>query len=664
MTGAAGGERSRLVRALALSRRFHLYLARCASPRAADGLVAALSDELPRLGRAESRLVRLEPYSGREADTPLTDGELAERVLVPLLDPPEELRGAIHLVDASRASYADTEAWARLFSLWNEKRNVIGPSRGEVVVMLPAALAPVFATAAPDVWSIRSGEYVIDEDAVPRGAGLEVRAQGSIAFVGAARVALPALSATVVGSVSGRVGDALLLSRAVSPLSLFGGDLVVQPWVEDLLSDAAAPDLSEPTFYDHSFYDDRSFYDHDRSEDGTASIAAQRTLRLAEWELACRRFDAAEALFAGLLERADGNPADRTARALSGLAISLAARGRAVEAVAHADRALLLLGSKFVGDGRDAPLSRDTRARALGANALVWWCLGHLDRAEQLDRERSAMIGSSRRPELARVLRLVERGRLATARRLVQRRERFKTKEPVARLVVMDLEFLAGDLDTALRHTDIALALMQKRGLAAYGSLHDRCFTAMALIEIARGNEERASKLLSRPRDGQTLPSPESDPEGGFRADAFHAYASGILAAVTGDGGGASGWFERALARVAEWGRSGLDFRSRMRAQAAVALLWTVVQSEGEPFLAAARDVVAQTEALLGDTEEDCMSRVLAVAAHRELAHRLARVGASDARSAAHRAAALAQPLGGLGVPAWDELLHAAERSR
>ncbi|AUX22332.1 uncharacterized protein SOCEGT47_028330 [Sorangium cellulosum] len=136
MTGAAGGERSRLLRALALSRRFHLYLARCASPRAADELVATLSDDLSRLGRPEVRLVRLEPYSGRTEDTPLTDGELAERVLLPLLDPPEELRGAIHLVDASRATFADTEAWARLLRL---HRRLGSPRTGPAIAPARAA---------------------------------------------------------------------------------------------------------------------------------------------------------------------------------------------------------------------------------------------------------------------------------------------------------------------------------------------------------------------------------------------------------------------------------------------------------------------------------------------------------------------------------------------
>ena len=65
------------------------------------------------------------------------------RVRAPLLDPPDDLREAIHIVDASRAAYADTEAWGRLFSLWNEKRNVLKATRGEVLVLLPSALDAV-----------------------------------------------------------------------------------------------------------------------------------------------------------------------------------------------------------------------------------------------------------------------------------------------------------------------------------------------------------------------------------------------------------------------------------------------------------------------------------------------------------------------------------------
>ncbi len=163
MSAAAGDERSRLLRALALSRRFHLLLAYVESPRAADQLVRALAEELPRLREAPVELVRLDPYEGRESDAPLEDGELADRILIPLLSPTEKQRahGVVHVVDASRAAPADTEAWGRLFALWNEKRNALQQLGGEVVVLLPEGLDRLFATAAPDVWSIRSGEYAV-----------------------------------------------------------------------------------------------------------------------------------------------------------------------------------------------------------------------------------------------------------------------------------------------------------------------------------------------------------------------------------------------------------------------------------------------------------------------------------------------------------------------
>lgn len=668
MTGAAGGERSRLMRALALSRRFHLYLAQCASPRAAAGLIAELFFELPRRRRAEIRLVLLEPYSGRTEDTPLTDSELANRVLLPLLAPPEELQDVIQIVDASRATHADTAAWERFFSLWNEKRNVMRPPRGEVLVILPSALAPVFATAAPDVWSIRSGEYIIDEDAGLHDSLFEFLERdildwGSLSVVFNGRATNPALARA---SASGRtlVYDALLLVLAASPLALFGGDLIVRPWVDDVLSAAASRELSP-----------RTSYGQGGSERVAPTVIAQRKLRVAESALAERRFDAAEELFSELIEFADGE-AERTARALSGLAIALAARGHAIEAAGHGARALSLSGFGRSGDAlAGAQLPPDIVARVLQANALAQWCLGHLAQAEHLDRALSIVSPPSNERERSRVLRLAERGQVVAARAEISEllrprsvsksatRRRLETEvEPTALLVGTDLDLLAGDLDAALCRLQQALAEPNASWPVEHASLAQRCGAVMALVESARGNGERASKLLARPTSAQSLSSRESEPEGRSRAEACHAYASGILAIVTGDRGRAGEWFAHALDFIAEWGRVGLDFRSWMRAQMAVEHLRMMVQPEGDEFLAAAHDLAGKAESLLGDTAEDHVSRVLAVAAHREFARRLASTGAGDARFAAQRAAALAQPLGDLGVPAWDELLRAAAR--
>lgn len=149
---------------------------------------------------APVEVVRLEPYAEKTTDAPLTR-ELLETVLVPLLAaPPERQRhGTIHVVDASRASSSDDDTWARFFAAWNEKRNLLQRFKGEVVVVLPPALALVFATDAPDVWSIRSGEYEI--------------ADRGVVLAGDGRAPEPTW-------------------RLLPLLALFGGDLIVNDWLE------------------------------------------------------------------------------------------------------------------------------------------------------------------------------------------------------------------------------------------------------------------------------------------------------------------------------------------------------------------------------------------------------------------------------------------------
>ena len=85
------------------------------STAAGDQLLRMLQDELPRLRKSPLELVRLDPYEGCESDAPLSHSELADRILVPLLAPSEERRahGVVHVVDASRATQANTDAWGR-----------------------------------------------------------------------------------------------------------------------------------------------------------------------------------------------------------------------------------------------------------------------------------------------------------------------------------------------------------------------------------------------------------------------------------------------------------------------------------------------------------------------------------------------------------------------
>lgn len=157
---------SRLIRALALSDRFHVYLLLCETPRVAQAVFDLLPARVAEEREEPVRLVRLDPYEGSYGPgEPITFEHLADRVLERLVSPAAEERDAnvIIVVDGSKALPQDDEAWAILFQRMNERRNVIaGALRGALVVCLPRRLEPVFAHAAPDFWSIRSLAVVVE----------------------------------------------------------------------------------------------------------------------------------------------------------------------------------------------------------------------------------------------------------------------------------------------------------------------------------------------------------------------------------------------------------------------------------------------------------------------------------------------------------------------
>lgn len=637
MSAAAGDERSRLVRALALSRRFHLYLARCASPRAADQLIDALAEELPRLRRGEVTLVRLDPYAGRPTIAPLTDAELTDGVLLPLLSPPDDLsaHGVIHVVDATRAPHVDSDAWARFFSLWNEKRNVMQSHGGEVLVLLPEALAPVFATAAPDVWSIRSGEYRIEREA-------EAPPRGAVAG-GSPAEALPRV-------------DIARSFRAIPSLALFGGDLLVWPWVEHITFDREARAL---------------LFDAPTTESDEPGVGARRIRRMTDEVLAWRRFGEAEGLFRELLDRVGdraliGDAPEIEAIALSGLCIALAAQDRASEAVEHGERALALIDGGPEPSALDMDLKLWLKVRVLGSNALVRWCVGHLQRAEGLDDAITRHVGCAVEDEVSGMLRWVERGRVVTAIEGVHSPDWSSSRDRTSpfppsldadhRVVSADLRFLMGQGEMAHEILDD----MRPQDFWMRSRLLGRCGALTALVEAARGDTARAAHLLSVvPAVYPARQSWEGDAV--FRDRAMHAYASAMLAVETSDAEGARTWLGRAQGFIDEWGRTGLDRRSRLRARVTVDLGLVMLEPSIDKALSMARELAGRAVALLGDTAEDHVSRVLAVQAHLELARRLTPGAEKDA--AARRAADLARPLGGLGVPAWDALLQAAGAS-
>ncbi len=370
MSNSAGDERSRLLRALALSRRFHLFLAYEDSPRAADQLVRDLEDELPRLRKKPVTLVRLDPYEGRTSDAPIGDSELINHILTPLLSPSEErlVHGVVHVVDASRARASDAEAWGRLFARWNEKRNALQQLGGEVLVLLPEELRRMFATAAPDVWSIRSGEYTIEE-----------------------RPGLEAVVAHVSSTVALR--DALSWYRALPPLALFGGDLLVKPWLRDIVLGADMGDITaEPAT---------------RALVPYAGALMQRELRHAEHMLGQRRFDEAAVMFRHVLDMTQADPdSEGHLRAMTAFLVALVAEGREDEALS-----LAASGFETMTSLRPARLV-DRWSRAV---MYVHWCAGRLSDAASIDGGR-IVSAASVEEDHSRILRLIEQGDLAGAK--------------------------------------------------------------------------------------------------------------------------------------------------------------------------------------------------------------------------------------------------------
>lgn len=622
---AAGDDRSRLLRALALSQRFHLYLAYCASPRAADQLLRAVEDELPRLRGAPVELVRLDPYEGRESDAPLDERELANRILIPLLSPPEELKahGIIHVLDASRAAHADSEAWGKLFALWNEKRNALQQLGGEVLVLLPESFKRLFTKWAPDVWSIRSDEYTIEETS--------------------------ALEAISRGAVPGQRQLALDWYRAIPPLALFGGDILVRPWLDDIVHSADVDDIvAEPAVRGGDVSDERA--------------VAQRQLRRAEHALGQRRFSDAEQMLRQVLENPGKSFAIRR-RAVTALIVALSAEDQAEQALALDD---------LTGVNRWGP------PRAMGAKvhplrraaAYAHWCAGPFHVADLIA---PAIAGGERNAGIrwdqladdrSAALRWEERGQIEIAKQFlailpVDADDPMSNEVRDNQLIHIDAYFLTGNLERAAALLAPSFAEAETDGLDDEIAAELRFDTLRTLVDLARGNLDSAARVLSRPR-------PEikrtKEPEVLDRVYAFHAFASGLLQADRQNPEGAIEWFARARTHIAAWSQTGLDRRSLHRASLAVDLAHATLDPAPDDPVRVARQLVGRGVRLLGDTAEDFIARVLAVEAHRELTRRLADSGDSKAIVEAHVAFETAGPLAGRGAPAWDMLLAATER--
>jgi tetratricopeptide (TPR) repeat protein len=158
----AHAEVRRLVRALSLSQRFHLYLLVCSGPRLARATAAVTRELLARGGAVTLRWLPRDPDDPSPEER-LTRESATERVLRPLTAPDEAsaAHGVIHVIDAT-GSTAD-DAWAWCFQRLNERRNVVAQRlHGEVLLCVTPAQEAQLAAIAPDLWSIRSGTFVVD----------------------------------------------------------------------------------------------------------------------------------------------------------------------------------------------------------------------------------------------------------------------------------------------------------------------------------------------------------------------------------------------------------------------------------------------------------------------------------------------------------------------
>jgi tetratricopeptide (TPR) repeat protein len=177
-------EYHRLLRGLVLSDRFRLHIAVCNIPLAGDRLLALLAADLPRERQAPVRFVTLDPYAAHDFGEALAEDELLTAVLRPLAEPPEEnkLHGVVHVLDASRARPAEASAWRWLFGRMNEVRNRIARALGgELILLASPKMELLFVEAAPDFWSIRSSEQLVN--ASPRPPAPSTSPQGFAPFV-------------------------------------------------------------------------------------------------------------------------------------------------------------------------------------------------------------------------------------------------------------------------------------------------------------------------------------------------------------------------------------------------------------------------------------------------------------------------------------------------
>ena len=154
------GEVRRLIRALALSDRFLFCVVVCPSPAA----VGSLSERLERATDPPRKVVRLAPPDVSRNVRALREEELRAAVLDRLLAPPDGSAGPdiVTIIDAAATPNVDAHAWRSTFQRMNEQRNrIVSRHAGALLLCVSRTLEQIFIEAAPDFWSIRSGDYLL-----------------------------------------------------------------------------------------------------------------------------------------------------------------------------------------------------------------------------------------------------------------------------------------------------------------------------------------------------------------------------------------------------------------------------------------------------------------------------------------------------------------------
>ena len=163
----ADAEFRRLRQMVMLGEGFQLLIVISDAPRVIRTMLWCLEEDVPQLSGTPTTVLLLDPYTetGGSAATRLTAEQLIERILTPLVYPPEAPRSERLLVtiNGSAATDADAPAWQLLFQRMNERRNsLVRRVAATLLLCVTPRLYTLFAHVASDFWSIRRAIITLD----------------------------------------------------------------------------------------------------------------------------------------------------------------------------------------------------------------------------------------------------------------------------------------------------------------------------------------------------------------------------------------------------------------------------------------------------------------------------------------------------------------------